>query len=212
MLDWRLPEEDHFGTLLTSEIEKERTKANGSSARVLPLGLLFALHKQSEKTTHDGWNATLLAGRLGIPAPLWAIDLLQKAYHDSIRGTDEKGEVVRIATALGFAGQGKGGLKKAPLQRARQERLHEHLFTMVRWLLFYGEPLKAACEKVAKKLTGTEDWNDTVYPLRAPNPESLMKAYRSWEKNRGEEVLSLLDKGFAALPREAREKILAQFR
>jgi hypothetical protein len=208
----KLPEQDHFGTLLTTEIDKERTKANGSSARLLPLGLLLALHEQSEKTPHDGWNATLLAGRLRIPAPLWAIDLLQKAYHDSIRGTDEKNETVRIATALGFAGQGKGGLKKAPLQRALQEKLHEDLFTMVRWLLFYGEPLKTACGKVAKTLKGREDLTDTVYPLRAPNPESLMKAYRNWEKKRGEEVLSLLDKGFASLPHAAREKFLAQFR
>lgn len=208
----KLPEQDPFGTLLTTEIEQERTKATGCSARTLQLGLLLALHVQDKKTPHDGWNATLLAGRLGIPAPLWAIDLLEKAYRDSIRGTDEKGEMIRIATALGFEGQGKGGLKKAAVQRSRHERLHEDLCTSVRWLLFYGEPLKTACEKVVAKLKKTPDWNDTVYPLRVPNPESLKRAYKNWEKERGEDVLAVLDKTFDSFSREAREKFLAQFR
>ena len=203
---------DHFFTLLNTEIEKERAKGGVRSARFQRLALLLALHADDRKTPHDGWKATLLAGRLGIPAPAWSIDLLERAERESLRGTDEKGEKIDIATALGFKGRGKGGQKKAPVQRRLQDNHHEHLCWTVRVLVAFGEPLKSACEMTARKLITTPDWNDTVYPLRAPKPESLEKAYSKWEKERGEEVLSIYDKSLASVPYELRQVFLKQFR
>lgn len=202
---------DPYCALLNAELEKEQAIGR-LSARFGRLTILLALHVDSKKTPNDGWKATLLAGRLGIPAPTWAIELLEQAEHDALRGTDAKGEKIDIATALGFKGRGKGGQKNAPVQRAVQENLHEHLCLSVQMLVAFGEPFLSACEMVAKQLKATPDWNDTVYPLRAPNPESLAGIYREWEQERGDEVLSIYAKGFAAIPDEVRQLFLKKFR
>ena len=65
-------EQDPTFTQLETEIDKERSKGNTLSARFVRLATLMALHCQDEKTTHDGWKATLLAGRIGIP-PLYGL-------------------------------------------------------------------------------------------------------------------------------------------
>jgi hypothetical protein len=203
---------DHFSILLNTEIEKERAKGDVLSARFLRLAKLLALHVEYKKTPHDGWKATLLAGRLRIPAPTWAIDLLEKAERDAIKRIDDKGGKIDISIALGFKGQGKGESKNAPVQRGLQDEHHELLCWSVRMLVAFGIPLKSACEMVARKLKQTPDWNETAYPLRAPNPESLQRRYHKWEKRRGEEVLSIYDKGFASVPREIQEQLLVKFR
>jgi hypothetical protein len=60
-------EQDPTFSQLETEIDKERSKGNTLSARFVRLATLMALHCQDEKTTHDGWKATLLAGRIRIP-------------------------------------------------------------------------------------------------------------------------------------------------
>ena len=199
-------QQDSFFKLLESEIAKERSAGNRLSARFVRLATLMALHCQDEKTTQDGWKATLLAGHVGIPAPTWAIDFLQQAESDSIAG------FTNIEVALGFKQRGKGQLKNAAVQRAIQERLREDLCSSVRLLISSGVPIKSACQMVAKKLKETTDWNDTVYPLRAPNADSLRKAYSKWERDRGQEVLEAIDKAFDSVPRVLKEKILENFR
>ena len=198
--------QDHFFTQLETEIDKERSRGSSLSAHFVRLATLMALHCQDEKTTNDGWKAALLAGRIGIPAPMWAIEKLEQAERDSIAGFTE------IDVALGFKGQGKGQLKNAPAQRSQQEKLREELCTSVRLLVSSGESITSACAMVAKKLEETGDWNDTVYPLRAPNSESLRRAYCKWEKDRGEEVLGIMDKAFDSFPKAAMEAFLAKFR
>lgn len=198
-------EQDPTFTQLETELDKERSKGSTLSARFVRLGTLLALHCQVEKTANDGWKATLLAGLIGIPAPMWAIDKLEQAERESIAGLTD------IQVALGFKGQGKGQLKNASVQRGLQDKLHEDLCLSVRFLVSSGESVKSACRRVAKKLKETPDWNDTVYPLRAPNPESLRRVYRKWEKDRGEEVLGLIDKGFDSVPCTVREMFLKKF-
>jgi hypothetical protein len=202
---------DAYLQLLLTEVEKERAKGNMPSARLVRLGTLLAFHDGNKKTAHDGWKATLLAGRLGIPAPTWAIDLLEKADRAAIKGIDENGKKNDIAILLGFKGQGKGESKNSAVQRGLQSHHHEILCSCVRMLVAFGLPLKSACEMTARKLKQIPDWNDTTYPLHAPNPESLQRIYRKWEKMRGEEVLSIYDKGLASVPREVQEKMLAKF-
>jgi hypothetical protein len=196
---------DPFFTLLQTEIEKERSKGSTLSARYVRLAVLLALHCEDEKTTNDGWQATVLAGHIGIPAPMWAIEKLEQAERDSIAGFTD------IEVALGFKGKGKGQLKNCPVQRRVQDKLHEELCFSVRLLISSGESIKSACQRVAKKLKEVPDWNDTVYPLRAPNPESLRRAYRKWEKDRGREVLGIIDKGIGSIPQAVKEMVLKKF-
>lgn len=198
-------EQDSYFKKLETEIDLDRSKGLKFSARFVRLATLMALHCGDEKTTFDGWKATLLAGRIGIPAPMWAIEKLEQAERDAIAGLTD------IEVALGFKGQGKGQLKNAPVQRAIQQKLHEDLCYSVRLLVSFGVSIKSACQRVARRLKDTPDWNDTVYPLRAPNPESLRKAYHKWEKDRGEEMLGLIDKGFALCPPTIKELFLKKF-
>ena len=202
---------DDFFVLLNTEIEKERAQGNVPATRLIKLGALLALHADDRKTAHDGWKATLLAGRLGIPAPTWAIDLLEKAEHDAITNYEgKKGEKIGIDILLGFKGQGKGGGKNSPVQKGLQATLREYLCYSVRFLVSTGVPIETACRMVTKKLA-TIPKPPVEYSLRYPNAETLKKAYYKWQTERGKEVLSIYDEGFASMPRDLREKLRDKF-
>lgn len=194
---------DEYFIFLNAELEKEQAKG-ALSARFVRLGVLLALHADDKKTPNDGWKATLLAGRLGIPAPTWAIELLEEAEHDAITGKG-KGESKRLDVLLGFKGQGKGGGKLSAVQKGLQATLHEYLCWSVRTLVASNVSVAAACRMVAKKLASNPK-PSSEYSLRHPNAETLKKIYAKWQKERGEEVLSIYDKGLADIPPDIKEK------
>jgi len=44
-----------------------------------------------KKSGFEAWKAALIAGRLGLPTPMWAIDILEKAEHVALNALEEKG-------------------------------------------------------------------------------------------------------------------------
>lgn len=190
-----------FIARLCAEMEEAQVKSGPFSTRTRALTSLMALCMRAEATTYDGWHATLLAGFLGLPAPTWAIEKLVKAEDDTIGG------FTTIDVALGFKGQGKGGSKNSPAQRARQSQLTEALCVMVRLFVRGGESLASACRTVAERCRATPNWNETVYSLRRPNPSSLSKIYRRWEQNSDKKALALFDKSLDACDPAILERI-----
>ena len=202
---------DHFFTLLNTEIEKERAMGGLLSARFYRLALLMALHVDDKKGGFEAWRATLIAGRLRIPAPIWAIDLLEKVERDALEGVTKKSETFEMDTLLGFKGRGKGGTKNSSVQQSRQAKQREELCCAVRLLISVGQPLETACTLVAlkfKSLTKPE----TRYTVRAPNAETLKGTYKKWEEERGEDVLSAYDTALASISSQIKQKILQIFR
>jgi hypothetical protein len=204
-------QQDPYLTLLKSELEKERAAGNTLSPRFERTAGLFALHVNDKKGGFEAWKASLFAGRLGIPAPIGAIDVLENAERIALNDLDEKGgQKIGIDTLLGFKGQGKGGGRNSPVQTSLQENLRETLCHSVRLLVATGVPLVTACKEVARKLK-TIPKLPSEYRLKYPNAETLRKMYSKWEKDRGEDVLSCYDQGFALVPREIMEKMRDKF-
>jgi len=197
-------QKDPFLARLDDELAKEDPKGSADLVRTQALATLICLHYKNPKSAFDGWNAMILAGRHGIPAPLWAIDLLEKAALDSIAGLTD------LQVALGFRGKGKGQTRKSDVQRRLQAQLHDLLCTRVRKLIRLGKSSTAACRMVANHLKQTPDWNKSTYVLRAPNAETLLKRYRQWEKACGQ-GLALMDEGFDSLPSDGKDKFLRMF-
>jgi len=203
--------QDSYFTLLQSELSRERAAGSTLTPRFARIATLLALHTDDKKGGFAAWKATLFAGRLGIPAPIWAIDILENAERIALNDLKEKGgQKVGIDTLLGFKGQGKGGGRNSPVQTSLQDNLREYLCNSVRLLVATGVPLVAACKAVARKLRTIPKLR-SEYRLRYPNAESLRKMYSKWEKDRGEDVLSCYDQGFASMPREIMEKMRARF-
>lgn len=203
-------QQDSYFTLLQSELAKERASGPTLTTRFMRIATLLALHTDDKKGGFEAWKAVLIAGRLGLVAPVWAIDLLEKVEHQAIEGVDAKGNKRSIGILLGFEGKGKGGGKTSPVQVSLQAQQREILCYSVRLLVDTGESIKSACRIVAKKFQALP-LDETSYPLGRPKPESLAKAYREWEKERGEEVLSFYDQGFVAVPRDIKEKMRHKF-
>ena len=99
---------DPYLARLCAELLAENVSV-GDAADVRGLGLcgLIILHHKNPKSPLDGWEAMILAGRHGIPAPLWAIELLEEAALKS------KTERIDLGVALGFKGIGRGQTKKS---------------------------------------------------------------------------------------------------
>lgn len=187
-------------------VGRNRTVLAGDAAEVRDLalcGLLF-LHYKNPKSALDGWDAMILAGRHGIPAPLWAIDLLEEAALKS------KTERIDLGVALGFKGIGKGQTKKSEVQRRLQADLSTNLCMRVRKLIGQGTRPMAACRIVATQLNQSpiDSWNTTGYILRRPNAETLQRTYRRWEKTLGQHM-AMIDSYIDTQPLNLNDTYLA---
>lgn len=187
---------------LDVELAKELPPGKATDERDQALGTLLAIHYQNPKTAFDGWCAMILSGRCGIPTPLWAIDILEKAALRSMAGLTD------LDVALGFKGSGKGQTKKSDGQQRWQAILHDILCTRVRKLIHLGKSPTDACRMVASRLKKTPDWNPSAYALKAPNPETLLRIYRRWAK-RNSPALTLIDEGFDSLVRTSKNEFIS---
>lgn len=197
---------DPFLARLDSELAKEDPAGRAGDLRAQSLATLICLHYKNPKSAFDAWNAMILAGKLEIPIPLWAVDLLEKAALNSIvENTD-------LGVALGLKGIGKGQTKKSEVWQRVQAHFHETLCMRVRKLISMGIPLTAACHKVANQLErkGIDSLNHSGYKLKKPNWETLQRRYRKWERSCGQEII-LMDEAFDALPAASKEEFLKNF-
>ena len=207
---------EQFLANLNAEMVRECNEKGGVSGHLTGRVILECFTLSYRKTPHDAWKATLLAGRLRLPAPLWAIELLKQTERYVVTGVDENGEKVSgIEYLLGFKGKGKGGQKKIPVQESRQRQVRDALCGCVRALMASGVTLTAACKMTVRKFRNTPyepAWKNSVYKVRIPGPDSLRKTYGAWEKEMGEDLLSAFDKHLASISLEAKQKLFNNFR
>ncbi|BCA55315.1 hypothetical protein W02_24550 [Nitrospira sp. KM1] len=173
-----------FDMKLNEELQKATRKNEKGNERTEILTTLICLDTKGQKTTPDAWQATILAGQLGIPAPQWAIELLRQASIDAVKG------VVDIGVSLGYEGRGKGKKKAVAVQQNLQAHLHDDLCLQVRHLLKSGKSRAEAFKTVSAQLKG--DWNPSSYYMKPPTAETLKKIYTRWDKKNGQ-LLTMIE-------------------
>ena len=149
-IDLNADSKDPYLKLLDDALDKN---PQNDTVRNQSLSSLLALHYKNPKRPFDGYNAVILAGRGGIPAPPWAIELLQQAAADCIK------EGYDLAAVLGFKGSGKGQTKNADVRVRLQDQLREQLCLNVRRLVLLGKSSNDACRMVADQLKCTAPLN-----------------------------------------------------
>lgn len=137
------------------------------------IATLYCLAYSEHKTGFDAFKAVVLSGRLGLPAPSWAIDLLEKAGNDTASGR------TTLDVALGFRGEGSGGTKRAAVPQHLHAMYYETWCRAVLTLVRKGRTPEEACRLVAETLQ-TPDWNHSAYEIKPPSAETLLDHYKIW--------------------------------
>jgi hypothetical protein len=166
---------------------------------------LYCCHYAEPRTPFSAMTAMVLAGQIGIPAPMWAIKLVDAAINDYITSPDVKS----LDIALGFKGKGTGKRRSAEAPQRLRKVMLEGLCMSVHKLVVAGLPKIEACRQVARqakapfsiKGTTTSLWFTNCYSIKPPNADTLFDHYQEWEKEQRH-----LNKIVAAVSDTATEK------
>jgi hypothetical protein len=127
--------------------------------------------------------AMLRAGEIGIPAPIWAVKLVNKAINDYITSPDVKS----LDVALGFKGKGTGKTRAAEAPQRLHKVMKERLCARVHKLVGKGLSKTEACRQVAGEVkalfnTSSSLWATNCYSIKPPNADTLLDYYEEWKK------------------------------
>jgi hypothetical protein len=152
---------------------------------------LYICHLQKPRTPFLAMNAMVLAGEIGIPAPMWAVKLINKAIHDYITSPDVKS----LDIALGFKGKGTGKTRGAEAPQRLRKVMLERLCARVHILVAGGRSKTEACRLVSREVkalfsadgnSSSSLWVTNCYGIKPPNEETLLRLYRKWEESQKE--------------------------
>ena len=171
---------------------------------------LYGYHYTEPKTPFLAIGAMVLAGQIGILAPMWAVKLVDTAIKDVIlRGSS-------LDIAFGVKGEGTGNTRGAEARKRLRKVMLEGLCSSVHRLVVGGLSRTTACKQVAqhvKALARAEGkqrditlWFNERYSIKPPNGDTLLKQYRSWEKNH-----KSIEEIGAAVSETSREKDIEDF-
>jgi hypothetical protein len=175
---------------LASLDEESDRSGKADTWRTEAIASLYVYHHAESKTSFSAISAMVLAGKIGIPAPMWAVELVEKAITDFMRGGGP------LDIAFGFKGEGTGNTKGAEARQRLRKLMLEMLCARVHQLVADGLSKTKACRQVARQVKGlsklngkvdTFPWYDGQYKIELPNADTLLKRwYPIWEKNMGE--------------------------
>lgn len=132
------------------EISAKRCPDEKSEAwRSIAIATLYCYYYQELKTAFDALSAVVLAGRLEIPAPQSAIDLIEKAVFDCICYGS-------LDVAFGLKGKGTGETLNAPIPQRMRQYMLDDLCTKVHQLIMAGKTQAEACRLVALEAKDTK--------------------------------------------------------
>ena len=149
---------------------------------------LYGCHYTEPKTPFLAMSAMVLAGYIGIPAPMWAVKLVHAAINDYITSPDVKS----LDIALGFKGEGTGKARAAEAPQRLRKVMQEHLCSSVHKLVAGGLSKTEACKQVAQRVkalfsidgnTSLSLWITNCYSIKPPNADTLLRRYQEWERD-----------------------------
>lgn len=172
-------------TFLASLDELSEGCGEAEPWRAQAIATLYGCHYIEPKTPFLGITAMVRAGQIGIPAPIWAVKLVDEAINDYIR----RGSSLDIA--FGFKGEGTGKTRGAEARQRLRKVMLESLCSSVHKLVVGGLSKTKACKQVAQQVkalgrlqhnSNTTLWYNNSYNIQTPNADTLLDHYRTWEQ------------------------------
>ena len=168
-----------------ASLKASETEGEADPWRAQVIAQLYGYHYLEPKTAFCALSTMVLAGQIGIAAPMWALKLVEKAVTDFIKGEGDS-----LDYAFGFKAKGTG--KTAEIEQRFRKLLYERLCWRVHTLVVAGTSKTEAYRQVAQqvqalgKLDGkinTFPWHDNKFCIRPIKADTLKDYYEEFEKH-----------------------------
>ncbi len=172
---------------------------------------LVFLEETAEKTPLMAFDAVVLACKLGVPAPPWVAEVLERINADRVAG-----KIASLDRAFGFSSsRGKTSEVRNRLLAERDEML---LLDVWR-LILLGKSVDSACLAVSERLRRTRGWNETDYDIdfgtdSEATAETLRKkffAFKRQMRNASTDSAAWFEGKLRAYAEAHKDKIIAMF-